>query len=202
MRNNLFMVSGFSEAWFGNPVMFGTAVNLLAQPVLMFKNKLLRYLSFCQTCWHLAVCSKIVKRWRTDSLVGCEVLGNWNWISFLSSLCIGFSVLASPCVSDNACLVFQLLQFGTGLSTGFTQCHYLSFVQSSFPYLEQWTSSEKDIFIKYFFPQEGLSFNGFNCGVQDVFEQQRTDSFTPCWFFLGLLTNQISFRHWMIKAFL
>lgn len=155
MRNNLFMVSGFSKTWFGNPVMFLIAVNPLAQPVLMFRNKLLRYLSFCQICWHLAMCSKIVKRWWADSLVGCEVLGNWSWINFLSSLCIGFSVLASPCMSDNTCLVFQFLQFGTGLSTGFTQSDYLLFVQPSFLYLEHWTSNERDFFFfQAFFPQE------------------------------------------------
>lgn len=115
-------------------------------------------LSFCQACRCLAAQLEIVRRWRANSLDGCEVLKKGNWIIFLSRSCTVFCVLASPpCISGNVCLVCQIVQFGTGLSTGSMQYdHYRPSVHSSFLYLQQWKSNGGDIegFFKHFFPEK------------------------------------------------
>lgn len=124
---------------------------------LIFRTYLLRYLPLCSICLHLVTNSKIAKTWRSNSLIGCRVPGKWSKISFLSSSCIGFSVLASPpCISDNAYLIFQFVWFGTGLSSGFTQCDLSSSICTVIiPVIWSNQQAMKEIlFFKHFFPRK------------------------------------------------
>lgn len=74
------------------------------------------------------------------------------WEMKLNELHWASLLLASPpCVAGNTRLVFQFVQFGTGLSTGFTYCSYLlPSVRSSFHIRSNEQAMEEMLF---FFPQ-------------------------------------------------
>lgn len=73
-----------------------TCARTLGSASASFRKSPLRYLSFCQACWCLAAQPEIVRRWKANSLAGCEVLEKGNWIRFLVRSWTGFCVLASP----------------------------------------------------------------------------------------------------------
>lgn len=160
---------------------------------LIFRTYLLRYLSLWPICLHLAAHSKIAKTWRSNSQIGYAVLGKWSWISFLSNSWIGFSVLASPlCISDNAYLIFQFVQFGTGLSTGFTQWHLSSSICTVIIPVSFWSNQQlvkERLYFSSIFSRESFPFNGFILVSRTFLNSKEQTVSPPYWFFLELLTD-------------